>query len=490
MQELKKSKLKLNFIYNSLYQLTAILIPLVTTPYLTRVLGAKGIGEYSYTFSIVTYFALFIKLGLDNYGNRTIAYIRGKKKNISSVFWNIYMGQLIFGITSIILYCLYCYMFSKQYYNIAMLQLIYLISVLMDITWFFAGMELFKITVTRDFLIKILTTSLIFIFVKQPKDTWKYTLIISSGFLFSQLFLWLTLFKYVSFEKPRLGEVLRHIKPNLVLFIPAIAVSIYKTMDKIMLGYISGTTEVGYYESSERLLKVPLALVSSLGIVMLPRMSKLIGENNENDFNSLFEKSILFAMFMSTSLGFGIMTVAKEFVPLFFGIGFNKCIMILYLLLPSSMFLAFGNVVQTQYLIPRKKDRIFIIALFVGAITNLIFNCMLIPKLGSIGAATGTLLAEMFVCIYETLGAKRDINIKRLFFESIPFLFSGITMFLFVKNLYIHSLAISILFKIVVGVIVYIVTLVVLSLILNFCNHSYLTINALAKQLFEKLKKK
>lgn len=475
--EIKKSKIKLNFIYNSLYQLTAILIPLLTTPYLTRVLGATGIGEYSYTFSIATYFALFIKLGLDNYGNRTIAYARGEKKDISSTFWNIYMSQLTFGIISICLYCLYCNLFAKQYFNIAMIQVIYLVSVLLDITWFFAGMELFRITVTRDFIIKIMTTCLIFICVKNSNDTWKYTVIISAGFLFSQLLLWLNLFKYVYLKKPCISEVGRHIKPNLVLFIPAIAVSIYKTMDKIMLGYISGTTEVGYYESSERLLKVPLALVSSLGIVMLPRMSNLIGEKRENDFNSLFEKSILFAMFMSTSIGFGIMTVANEFVPIFFGVGFNKCIMILYLLLPSSMFLAFGNVIQTQCLIPRKKDKIFIIALFVGAATNLTFNCIFIPKYGAIGASIGTLLAEMFVCIYETYGAKNNINIKRLVFESIPFVLSGIVMFVFVKKIYIYSAFFTILLKILIGMITYVVVLIVFSGFINKINEKYLTVN-------------
>lgn len=482
----KNAKIKINFIYNSIYQLTSIMIPLITTPYLTRVLGASGLGIYSYTFSIVSYFALFIKLGLDNYGNRTIAYARGEKKNISTVFWNIYMGQLIFGIVSIVLYCLYCYLFVGKYFNVAILQTIYLISVLLDITWFFAGMELFKITVTRDFFIKILTTILIFLCLKGKNDTWKYTLIICMGFFLSQFFLWTTLFRYITFKKPQLKEVIKHIKPNLILFIPAIAVSIYKTMDKIMLGYISGTTEVGYYESSERLLKVPLALVSSLGIVMLPRMSNLIGGKKKNVFYDLFEKSILFSMLMATSLGFRIMTVAKEFVPLFLGEGFDKCIMILYLLLPSCMFLAFGNVVQTQYLIPRKKDKVFITALFIGAVTNLILNLALISQIGAVGAAIGTLFAEMFVCIYETWGTRNDIDIKRMVIEASPFVVSGIVMFITVKEIYVNSLLFTILVKVALGSVIYIVCLAITSLLLNKYKDEFLTVNKILNHLIQK----
>lgn len=460
---MKKSRSFINFLYNSAYQIFAILIPLITTPYVSRMLGAGGIGEYSYAYSVASYFALFIKLGLANYGNRTIAFARGEGKDLSREFWSIYLFQLLMGVVANVIYLIYCFAFAANP-TISILILLYLISVGIDITWFFWGLENFKLTVTRDFIIKVITTACIFIFIRGSDDVWKYTLILSGGSFLSQALLWGSLRKYVHWVKPTREEIRQHIKPNLILFVPSIAVSFYKIMDKIMLGAMSSTIEVGYYHSAERVLQVPMALVTSLGTVMQPRMSNLISVDTDKErLASIMEKSIALALFLSTSLGFGIMTISEEFVPVFYGAGFEKCATLFLILLPSCICLSFTNVFKSQYMVPNKLDKEYTIALFTGAAVNLLINSLLIPRIASVGAAWGTLFAEISVIIVITMYMHRSTNVWRYYRVAMPFVISGLTMFFSCRGIYLEMGAIvGLLVKVIISAAVYLVTLFVL----------------------------
>lgn len=458
-KESKPVSAKLNFIYNSAYHIFAIIVPLITTPYLSRTLGASGLGDYSFAYSIAYYFGIVITLGLKNYGGRQVAYIRGDRKELSKQFWEMYSFQLLLGIISSVVYSLFCLI--SHYSIIHWILILYVISAALDITWFYWGLEEFRMTVRRDFIIKIFTTAGIFIFVKSAQDTWLYALLLSTGFLGSQALLWPTLHRYVDFVKPTRAGVIRHIKPNLVLFIPTIAVSLYKMMDKVMLGVMSDNTEVGLYQSSENLIQVPMALVTSLATVMQPRMSNMISRNvKQSALESTFSKSIMLSMFLSTSIGFGIMAVSQEFVPLFYGAGFEKCVSLLQILLPSCMFLAFASVIRTQFLIPRKKDKEFIISLFSGAGVNLVLNSILIPPLASVGAAIGTLCAEAAVCFVQAFLTRHELNTGKYAVYSLPFVFSGLVMFLLWNNRTFTGGAITgLLIKIIVGGCTYLVVL-------------------------------
>ena len=460
---MENKKTLTNILYNSIYQVFAILIPLITTPYVSRKLGVGGIGEYSYAYSVASYFALFIKLGLANYGNRTIAFARGKGKDISKEFWSIYLFQLMMGIVVNALYLVYCFTLAASL-KISLLILLYLISVGIDITWFFWGLENFKLTVTRDFFVKILTTIGIFVFVKNTDDVWKYTLILSGGSFLSQALLWKNLRQYIRWSKPTWREIVQHIKPNLILFVPSVAVSFYKIMDKIMLGLMTSTIEVGFYQSSEKLIQVPMALVTALGTVMQPRMSNLISTKANKDYlASVMEKSIALALFLSTSIGFGIMTVADEFVPIFYGEGFEKCSRLLMVLLPSCIFLSFTNVFKSQYMIPNRLDKEYTIALFTGAIVNLIFNSILIVRMASVGAAWGTLMAEISVAVVITVMISRSVHVWRYYKVAMPFVISGLVMFILCRGLSFHLDAVmELLIKIALGAVIYLATLFIL----------------------------
>ncbi|RKM53805.1 flippase [Butyrivibrio sp. X503] len=459
----KLSSTKTNFIFNSIYQLSNILVPLVTMPYLSRVLGADGLGEYAYAYSVAFYFTIFIKLGLNNYGNRTIAYVKDDKKELSKTFWEIYSFQFILGVILFSVYAIYSLTLAPNK-MLGIMMGIYVFSSLIDVNWCLYGLEKFKVTSTRDVLTKILTMVCIFIFVKRPEDVWLYALFFSGGMLLNQIVVIPLLNNEISFCKVSAEGVIKHIKPNLVLFIPVVAVSIYRTMDKIMLGVLSTDSELGYYHSAENVIRVPMAFVNALGIVMLPRMSNMLARgDSKKSMESTFDKSIIVAMFLATSICFGIMTVSKEFVPIFYGPGFDKCNFLFYIILPGSMFEAFANVIRTQYLIPRKKDKIYVFSLIMGATLNLILNLILIPKYASVGASIGTFVAYATVCIVQAVCVFKEANIGRNILNSLPFVIAGVLMFVLLWQYTpkVSNEILALMVKIVMGGVVYLGSLAV-----------------------------
>lgn len=462
------SSLKKNLLYNTLYQILTIAIPLVTTPYVSRVLGAEGLGRYSYAFSIVTYFMMFAMLGVNNYGNRSVAMVRDDANKLSKTFCSIYVFQLITSLIMIVIYVLYVITLYDDK-CMGWIMLVYLFASAIDINWVFFGLEQFKITVIRNTVIKLLSVFAIFAFVKDTKDVYVYSLIYMIGSLLSQIYLWTIVKRYVKFSRVSFIDIVPHIKPNLILFIPVIAVSLYKVMDKIMLGSISTKSEVGFYEACEKVIAVPMGLVSSLGTVMMPRMSNLLANNEVERSKQYISKSILIAVFLSTSISFGIMAVAKEFVPIFYGEGYEKCISLFQLLLPSGIFIAFANVIRTQYLIPNQKDRVYVISVIMGAIINLIINIILIPRYASIGAAIGTLCAEAAVCAYQCYTVRKELNMKSYIVNSIPYLLAGILMYIVLINLTfsINSYLFILMLKVCIGCIVYVLLFLILNKLLK-----------------------
>lgn len=422
---------KRNFLYNFLYQILNILIPLVTTPYLTRVLGAKGIGSYSYAYSVAQYFVIFAVLGVNNYGNRSVASVRDDEVTLKRVFTEIYSTQVLTSLVAIAAYLGYLFLGKSDIYK--KIMALYVLSAVLDVNWFFFGIEQFRVTVFRNACIKLLSTSLIFILVRDQNSAWIYCFVMAASALISQAVLWPFVFKRFGIVKLDFNSCMIHLKPMLILFIPVIAVSLYKYMDKIMLGVYSGAQDVGFYESTERVLNVPLALVSALGTVMLPKTANLLSNGKEKLVGKSIQKSIVFSVAVSSVLSIGIASVANEFVPVFFGEGFEPCIELFYILMPSCVFVAFANVLRTQYLIPKKKDKDFVISVLAGAATNFVINFFLIPVMGASGAAIGTLAAEFAVFIIQALLLWNELPVAKYIRDSVIVLMPSIVMLLVVR---------------------------------------------------------
>lgn len=422
-----------NYTYNLIYQFLLILLPFITMPYVSRTLGVESLGVFSYTTSISNYFILFSLLGLNNYGNRAIAKVRNNKNELSKTFWNIYSIQLISTLLVILFYLIYVSRLENSMKNIFIIQFIYVFSTLFDINWFFFGIEKFKLTVSRNIFIKLLSIFCIFTFVKGPKDIEIYTLIISCSVLVNQIVLWPYLNKYIFWIKPNLSEIKRHFLPNLALFIPVISVSIYKILDKVMLGYMSNMTQLGFFESAEKISSIQLGVSIALGTVMLPRMSFLLTNNALDSYKKIIRNSMQFIMCISIALCFGLISIADNFIPIFLGVKFTSSIYSLYLLAPTGIIIAWANVIRTQYLIPFNKDYEYVISVIIGAIINVILNLVLIEKFGAVGAAFSTLITEFIVMIFQSLKSSKELDIVIYVKDSLVFLVIGLSMLILIK---------------------------------------------------------
>lgn len=446
-----KSKIGINFVYNIAYQILAIIVPLITSPYLARTLGPKNIGINSWTYSIVFYFMIFAVLGVNNYGNRTIASNRQNKRTLSKCFFSIYCCQLFMSVIMITLYILYLCYGDVKYKTVAILQIFYIIGNAFDITWFFYGLEEFKSITIRNSFVKIISLICIFIFVRNQTDLWKYTLIISGSSFLGQFAMWPILIRKICYIHIEWNDIKKHIKPIIILFVPVLAISVFSNMDKYMIGKFSDVIQSGYYENADKIIGIPKAVITALGTVMLPRTANLISNGEEKKSIHYIELTMLYTCILASAFVFGIMGVANVFSIVFWGENFKECGKLIGLMAPAILFSVFGNVIRTQFLIPRARDKEYTVSLVCGAVINFIINFLLIPQLGAKGAVIGTVVSEFIMTLVQALYVRKEISILSYIKNGCPFLINGLIMYIciyFVQkflNISVKSLIILIL---------------------------------------------
>ena len=464
------SSIKKNFGYQAFYEVLILMLPLFTSPYISRVLGAEGVGVNSYYYSIANYFVLFAMLGIKNHGNRLISTVRNDKERLNKEFSSLLLLHISFSVVVLAAYIVYCLCAVEPQDRLyALIQGIYVVAAVFDINWLFFGLEQFKLTVTMSSIVKILTVASIFIFVREKSDLWKYVLIMALGNAISQSLVWIYLNRYVKCIRVKIADLIVHIKPLLILFIPVLAVSIYKIMDKIMLGQMTSKTEVGYYENAEKIITIFNTVISAFGTVMLPRMNHLFALGDTKTGFKYLNRSMQYILIFTYALAFGTSAIAQKFACWFWGdefIGSGAVLIVLVFTLP---FVAFASVIRMQYLIPMHKDKEYIISVIGGAVINVVINILLIPQFNALGAAIGTICAEVFVCIFQCFCVHKEVPVFKYMAKSIPFAFAGLIMFAVVTLLGwllpIESLFISLLIQIISGGLIYsVLTLVILIL--------------------------
>lgn len=483
-----------HYFYNTFYQLLMLAVPLVTTPYLSRVLGAGGMGTYAFHLTAVTYFTMFIILGLETYGCREIARNKDNGENLNKTFSSIYYLQLICGLIVLLAYGIYCIIITDQ----RILSIVFTINILaycLDVSWFLYGVGGFKQIAFRSLIIKAITTVCIFLIIKSEEDLLWYCLIMVCGNLGNQLLVWPFVIKKVKFRKVSAKDIFRHIKPNLLLFLTIISVTLFKTVDKLMLGIFEPSkVQLGYYELSERIISIPNLLIASAGTVMLPKTSKQVASCDDS-YKKTIQFSIIIVTLIAASLSFGIMGVAKEFVPLFYGDGYEPCVLLYYILLPCSLFMAVGNVIRTQYLLPNKKDLQFAVSGLLSLAVNVILNAILIKPFGAVGAAIGTLAAEIAVCSIQLFFVRKKLPIYKYVCYALIISLIGASMFGLLFSIDFtqlgQSLLISLIIKIIIGAAYFIAVILLIAIIGIKCNNKTITdfVNVLLSVLSLKTKK-
>lgn len=475
--------IKKNLSLQTAYQILNTIIPLITAPYLARVLGATALGVFSYTQSIVGYFTLVAMLGITTFGIRTIAATNNNRDARSKTFCTIYTFQLIMCVASLCLYWVYLLLFCRDNRLIAIIQSFELITCILNISWFYFGIEKFSITVTWNFIIRITTVLLVFLLVKSPEDLWIYAMIMSISTCVAQGVLWFHLHNFISFSKVDWKEVYAIIKPILVLFIPIAAMSVYHIMDKTMLGAMSSFEQSGFYYNSDKVINIPAGIISGIGTVLMPRISSLKYEGKEEEAKLLFNKSLEGTIFICSAISFGIAAVSREFVPIFFGAGYEPCILLICLFAPVLIIKGYSFTARYQFIIPWKKDRIYVVSIIGGVVTNLCANLILIPKYGAIGATIGTIIAELFSCLIQYLLIRKFISYRKSILFSAGYLIIGIIMFISVRLIasFFKDGVLALIVEIIFGACVYLIMSYLYmritnrtSMIIDYCKNTFL----------------
>lgn len=432
-------------------------MPLITTPYLSRVLGAENIGIYSYTLSITTYFILLGSLGVSTYGQREIAYVRDNEKLRTKTFIEILIMRTITLTISIVIFY---FSFASNgeysmYYKILLLEII---ANIIDISWFFQGQEEFKKTVIRNTIVKFISVACIFVFVKTQDDLSKYFLIYVLSTFLGNLSLWLYLPKYIQRVRVKELKIWRHLKPTIELFIPQIAMQIYTVLDKTMIGAIvEDKSEVGFYEQAQKIIKLLVTIATALATVMVPRMANTFANGEKDKLKEYMSKSFKFVLLLVFPLMLGIISIANKFVPIFYGEGYEKVIYLIIVISPIILAIGLSGVIGTQYLLPTKQQKKYTISVVVGSIVNFILNMIFINLWQSIGASIATVIAEFTVTGIQFYLMRKEIKLWDVLKIAKKYCIAGIIMFgiSIIIGILIKDNLLSIILQIGISAIVY-----------------------------------
>ena len=449
-----------NVMLNTAYNILILIYPLALAPYVSRVLGAYGLGIYTYTHVIAVYFVLFALLGVSNYGNRSIAVVRENKIRLNAVFSSIFTMQAVVALVITFIYLLTVLFILREHRLYFLTQVIFVISTLFDVNWLFFGLEKFKLIVIRNTIVKLSTLAMVLIFVNTPDDLFLYTLIMSLGYLMRQIFMWPMVMKYVKFKLPKLSECTVHLRPNLVLFLPVISINLYRYIGKIMLGMTAEMSDVALYENAERIVYLPLAIVTAFNSVMMPKLSNIAAKGDHDIIKRYLNKSIQMVLMIGCAVSFGVAAIGQEFAPFFLGPEFIETGTLIVFLSPAIIAISWASTIRTQYLIPQIKEKIFVSAVIFGAIVSLISNYLLIPIYGTMGAVAGLLLAEFSVALFQTAAVRKELPFASYAWKTAPYILFGVIMFSSAQMLAsiltdFFGIGLLIFFKIFVGAFIY-----------------------------------
>lgn len=425
-----------NYIYNLSYQIIALMTPLVTTPYVSRVLGADGIGIYSYTTSVVTYFIIIGTLGLSDYGQREIAYHQNDKHAQSRIFYEVCLFRFFAVVVSFLAYYWLILRNVESNYLIFAIQTINVFALIFDIAWFFQGLEEFGKVVFRNLIVRILSIACLFLMIKSHDDLWLYVCINSSLVLLGGLLVCFYLPQYLEPVSWQEIKIFRNWKIVLQLFLPQIAIQIYTVLDKTMIGLFTGVeAENGYYEQAEKIVKMTLMVVTSLGPVMMPRIAAAYANRNFDDIKRYLNRSYRFVWLLGLPLCFFLIAAIDMIVPWFFGPGFDKVVVLVCIF--SGLLLAIGinNVTGVQYLISTNKQNIFTLTVLIGAGVNFVLNCLLIPRFMSIGAAIASVTAEAVIALVQFFFVRDICSLSKIMKISWNYLLGSLIMLAILKGM-------------------------------------------------------
>lgn len=429
-----KNSVKKNLVYQMIYQAFMMVTPFLTVPYLAEVFGPGNIGQVSFVNNIVNYFVMFAALGIGTYGNREVACVRKDKEKIAHTFIDIFFVHFLWGLMILAGYILFCLIAEKNRI-LYMISCISVLSAILDISWFYAGMEAFLVTIWRNVLMRLLSIAAIFLFVHSEGDLILYLGINVGSTFAGQLLTWCALPRYIPLVKPDFHQMWKHVRPLLILFIPIIALNVYHQMDKTIIGLLSQEEELGYYTYAQKLTAVPVSLFGVVSTVFMPRLTNMTECHKEKEAKTLLRTMYRIHLFVGIGAFWGILGIADTFTVLFLGESFERSAVLMKYLAATIPVIGISNVIGNGYLLPLKKDKIWIWSLVAGGMVNMAADIVSIPIFGAAGAAWGTVLAESAVLAIQFYLCRRELSSRHLGKEMLFCTVAGILMYSSIRGI-------------------------------------------------------
>lgn len=417
-----------NTLYNMAYRLFSMLLPLVTAPWLSRAVGTEGVGLYGYAWAISYTFCLVGLLGLENYGPRAIAQSKDDRLNLDRTFSAIWKMQLLVAGLTLLVWCGYVAFVAGAEKQIAFHLTLMSVSCLVNVDWCLMGLDQFKPIALRNTAVKLIAAAAVFVFVRRPEDLWIYAFVWSLSTFIGCLSCFLSLRGKVKYTPVPWKEALAHLKPCAVLSISVIAVSVYRQMSKVMIGALSDMHQTGLYENADKIILCLAGFISAIGTVMLPKVSHMTAQGRMDEVKKHIDASMDLVMCMVCALGFGLASVAREFAPLFFGADFAESGTLMIPLSMTLQTIGFANVIRTQWVLPQKRDSIFVKSVLTGAVVNVALNALLIPSFGAMGAVAATFAAELSVPAVQFIILRRELPYGRYLKYALTYSAIGLVM--------------------------------------------------------------
>ena len=415
-----------NYLYNLSYQILIIILPVITIPYVTRIFTSEDLGNYGFYNSIVSYFALFSMLGIGIYGTKQIA----AASDVSSTFWNIYAIQLISSALAISVYLIAIFSIPQMGGVIPLMVGVVLFERMFDISWLFSGKEDFKKITLRNTVVRLVGVICIFTFIKSSDDLYLYIFLIVTINFLGQLVMWVPAKKFIKRPSFNTKIMKKNLHPIVLLFLPQVAISLYVVLDRTLLGLLGSYSDVGIYEQGQKLTSILITVVTSLGVVMLPRVANLLSERREEEAQNMVKFSFILYNLIIFPMIFGLIAVNEVFVKLFLGKNFQDVKYVLYIIVFNLMFIGWTNILGYQVLVVRNKNKEFMLSTTIPAFVSVAVNIAVIPFFGYIGASITSVVVEILVFAIQWYYSRNIINKKLLFNKDLAkIICSSLVMF-------------------------------------------------------------
>jgi len=449
----KQKSITINFIMNTLLTMSSFLFPLITFPYVSRILFETGTGKVSLATSVISYFTMVSQLGIPTYGVRAVAAVRDDREKLTKVTQELLLLNLLMSILSYVVLGVLIATVPR----IREERTLYLVissSILLSaigVEWFYRGLEHYTYITVRSILFKFVALGAMFLLVHEEKDYVIYGGISILAASASNVLNFINIHKYIDLKPVGKYDFKPHMKPILVFFAMSCATTIYTNLDTVMLGFMKTDGDVGYYNAAVKIKNMVLSLVTSLSTVLLPRASYYVENDLMEEFWNITKKSLHFIVLIAAPVATYFVLYAREGILFLSGERFLPGVLAMQIIMPTVVFIGLTNVIGIQVMVPTGKEKLVLYSVIAGAVTDLVLNVFFIPTYAAAGAALGTLVAELVVLVVQVWMMRKELI---GFLKKIPYLKIGVSTILGgVCSYWVIATTISSFWKLVISAI-------------------------------------